>query len=228
MEYEFHVFSDHKALENIEKVEDHNARVQRWLEYLTAFDYPLDYRTGSAKEISDFLLRLSQPATKDDRSGSSRFIPVDDDAIYLVRACGLRTSSTSNPAIGLIGQGPQPDSAVLSGLPLTSTDFRDFRAHRPRKRIDDLSAPTGTFVARLSALVGTGDDGLGRAPFCPAADANLSPVFAVPSGAYSTRPTPAVAYAPIGDFSGTAAYRTHLYSDAPQNSRCGRRGASCR
>ena len=28
----FRVFSDHKALENIGKVGDHNARVQRWLE----------------------------------------------------------------------------------------------------------------------------------------------------------------------------------------------------
>ena len=35
------IFSDHKALENVGKVGDHNARVQRWLEYLTAFDYTL-------------------------------------------------------------------------------------------------------------------------------------------------------------------------------------------
>ena len=40
----FRIFSDHKALENIGKVGDYNARVQRWLEYLTAFDYTPDYR----------------------------------------------------------------------------------------------------------------------------------------------------------------------------------------
>ena len=50
-------------------------------------------------------------------------------------------------------------------------------------RIDDLSAPTRRFVARLSAFVGTGFDRLGRAPIWPAADATFTAVFAVPSGA---------------------------------------------
>ena len=40
----FCICSDHKALENIGKVGDHNARVLRWLEFLTAFDYTLEYR----------------------------------------------------------------------------------------------------------------------------------------------------------------------------------------
>ena len=50
-------------------------------------------------------------------------------------------------------------------------------------RIDDLSAPTGRFVARVCALVDTGDDYLGRVPFWPAADATFTPVLAVPFGA---------------------------------------------
>ena len=37
----FRIFPDHKALESIGKVGDHNARVKRWLEFLTAFDYTL-------------------------------------------------------------------------------------------------------------------------------------------------------------------------------------------
>ena len=37
----FRIFSDHKALESIGKVGDHSARVQRWLEFLTASDYIL-------------------------------------------------------------------------------------------------------------------------------------------------------------------------------------------
>ena len=35
----FRIFSDHKALESLGKVGNHNARVQRWLEFFTAFDY---------------------------------------------------------------------------------------------------------------------------------------------------------------------------------------------
>ena len=180
----FRIFSD-KALENIGKVGDHNVRVQKWLKYLTAFDYTLECRKGIAFGNADFLSRLPQPATEHDRSGSSRFIPIDDEAIYLLRACGLLTSSTSILGICLGELVPQRDSAVLGGLPLTSTDFHGFRAHGPRMRIDELSAPTGRFVVSVSAFVGTGDDRLGRAPFWPAADAIFTPVFAVPSGATS-------------------------------------------
>ena len=139
----FRIFSDHKALENIGKVWDHDARVQRWLESLTAFDCTLEDRKGSAKGVADFLSRLPQPAPEHDLRGFSCLTPVDDEAIHLVSACGLLTLSTPVPGVGLGGLVPQPDSAVSGGLPLSSTGFRDFRAHGPRMRIDDLSAPTG-------------------------------------------------------------------------------------
>ena len=167
---------------NIGKAGDHNARVERWLEYLTAFDYTLEYRKGSANGNADFLSRLPQPATKHGHSGSRRLIPAEDGVIYIVRACGLLTPSTSVPGICLGGLVPQPDSAVSGGLPITSTDFRDFSAHGPCMRIDDLSAPTGRFVARAPAFVGTGDDRLGRALIWPATDVAFTPVYAVPFG----------------------------------------------
>ena len=50
-------------------------------------------------------------------------------------------------------------------------------------RIDDLYAPTGRFVAHVSAFVGTGENSLGRAPFWSAADGTFTPVFAVTFGA---------------------------------------------
>ena len=53
----FRIFSDHKAMESICKVGNHNAQVQRWLESLTAFDYTLDYRKGSANGNADILSR---------------------------------------------------------------------------------------------------------------------------------------------------------------------------
>ena len=37
----FRIYPDHKALENIAKVGEHNARVQRWLEFLSAYSYTL-------------------------------------------------------------------------------------------------------------------------------------------------------------------------------------------
>ena len=128
--------------------------------------------------------------------------------------------------ICLGGLVPHPDSAVLGGLPVTSTDFRDFRAHGPRMRIDDLSAPTGRFVARVSSFVGTSDDRPGRAIFWPAADATLTPVFAMPSEATPPdlpprAPTPppeaSVALPPTGRISARMRRRTTAAAGAAQS-----------
>ena len=158
----FRIFSDHKALESIGKVGDHNARVQRWLKFFTAFDYTLEYRNGFANGNADFLSYLPEPATEQDRTGSSSLAPMNDGGIFLIRACGLRTRSSRIPSVGLSGLVPHPESAVLGGLPFTSWDFRDFRARGSRMRIGDLSAPSRKFVARVTAAVTTDDCRPGR------------------------------------------------------------------
>ena len=68
------------------------------------------------------------------------------------------------------GLVPRTDSAVLGGLPFPSADYCDFRTHGPHMRIDDLSAPSGRFVARVSASVATVDRCPGRGRALPAAD----------------------------------------------------------
>ena len=115
----FRIFSDHKALEIIGKVGNHNGRVQRWLEFLTAFDYTLEYRKGSANGNADFLSRLPEPATEHDRNGSTSLTPVEDGGIYLIRACGLFTPSSPIPGLGLGGLMPRAENNALGGLPLT-------------------------------------------------------------------------------------------------------------
>ena len=95
----FRIFSDHKALESIGKAGNHNARVQRWLEFLPAFNYPLEYRKGTANGNAGFLSRLPEPATEHDRSGSTSLNPVEDVGIYLIRACGLNTPSLPIPGV---------------------------------------------------------------------------------------------------------------------------------
>ena len=190
------------------------------------FDHAPKCRKGNANGNVDFISRLPQPATEHDRRGSSRLTPVDDEAINLVKAFGLLTPYTSIPGIMVGRLVPQPDSAVLGGLPLTFTDLRDISAHGSSMRIDVLSTPTGRFVARVSAFVAVGNDGLGRSPFWPAADATFTPVSGVFRD-YSARRTPADPYAAIGDFSGTAAYGPQLHSDTLKTSRCGRCCAAC-
>eukprot|EP00752_Nemacystus_decipiens_P016839 g15071.t1 len=77
----FRIFTDHQALENIGKVSDHNARVQRWVEFLTAYDYTLDN--------ADFLSRLPQPATEADRTGPGAINDPDTVDVYIIRSLGL-------------------------------------------------------------------------------------------------------------------------------------------
>ena len=77
--------------------------------------------------------------------------------LYLIRAGGLNAPSSPIPGIGLGGLVPRTESAVLGGLPFTSADYGEFRIHGPHMRIDDLSAPSGRFVARVSASAATVD-----------------------------------------------------------------------
>ena len=172
---------------------NHNARVQRWLEFLTAFGYTLEYRKRRANGNADFLSRLPEPATEHDRSGSTSLYPVEDGGIYLIRASGLNTPSSPIPGVGsgglvprtervgLGGLMPLTESAVLGELPLTSSDFYNFRTHGPRTRVDDLCGLSRSFVARLSASVTTVYRRLGRGWTVPAADNDFAAVFAVPT-----------------------------------------------
>ena len=69
------------TLKSIGNAGNHNARVQRWLDFLTAFDYTLEYRKGNANGNADFLSRLPEPATEYDRNGSTILNPVEDGGI---------------------------------------------------------------------------------------------------------------------------------------------------
>ena len=75
---------------------------------------------------------------------------------------------TASAVLG--GLMPRTESAVLGGLPFTPADYCDFRTHGPHMKIDDLSAPSGKFVARVSASVTTVDRCPGRGRNLPAAD----------------------------------------------------------
>ena len=85
-----------------------------------------------------------------------------DGGIFLIRACGLRTRASQIPCVGLSGLVSHPESAGLGWLPFAFSDFRVFRTHGPRKRIDHLFHPSGRFVARVTAAVTTDDCRPGR------------------------------------------------------------------
>ena len=125
----FLVFTDHQCLQQICKIGETKPRIQRWMEYLSAY--------------ADFLSRLPLPPIADNVSGASALTDPDDLGVYLIRACGLSTPSCPVPGVGLGGLvpspdipvlgglAPSPDIPVLGGLLLTSDDFRTHRAPLP-------------------------------------------------------------------------------------------------
>ena len=78
------------------------------------------------------------------------------------------------------GLVPRTEHATLSGLPLTSTAFHDFRTQESRVRIDGFSASPGRFVARVSASVSTSEGCTGRGSISPAVEIVFASVFAIP------------------------------------------------
>ena len=148
----FLIFTDHECLQQIGKIGESKPRVQRWMEFLSAYNYRLSYRRGrdNANANADFLSRLPIPPTADDISGSSALTNPDDLSVYLIRPCGCTTPSCPIPGVGLGGLTPpshnNPDTGrnpfstpVLGGLPLPKDDFWKHRARMPLRRT---TAPT--------------------------------------------------------------------------------------
>ena len=118
----FLIYSAHKALEHVTKVGEHNSRVQRWLEFLSAYSYTLEYRKGSASGNADFLSRLPQPVTDLDRTGPNRLTSPDTLGVYLIHACSFTPIESSTPGIGLGGLVPPPSIFFNTVLPPPFTD----------------------------------------------------------------------------------------------------------
>ena len=139
----FLVFTDHQCLQQICKMGETKPRIQRWMEFLSAYNFRLSYRRGQENANADFLSRLPLPPIADDVSGASALTDPDDLGVYLIRACELTTPSCPVPGVGLGGLvpspdiqvlgglAPSPDIPVLGGLPLTSDDFQTHRAPIP-------------------------------------------------------------------------------------------------
>ena len=138
-------FTDHECLQQICKIGETKPRIQRWIEFLSAYNFRLSYRRGQENAKADFLSRLPL-SFEEDIFGASTLTDPDDLDVYLIRACGFTTPDCPVPGVGLGGLTPSPclapdavlgeltpppDSPVLSGLPLTIHDFRTHRAPLP-------------------------------------------------------------------------------------------------
>ena len=82
----FIIYTDHQALESLDKVGEHHPRVQRWLEFLNAYQFTLEYRKASGNGNADFLSRLSLPATESAIDGDCQLTHSGDVDVYFVGA----------------------------------------------------------------------------------------------------------------------------------------------
>ena len=82
----FDIYTDHLPLTSLLRVGVSNARVQRWMEFLTAYNYRIIHWKGAAHGNADMLSRLCQPATQADAQGSCSITNPEDHAVYFVGA----------------------------------------------------------------------------------------------------------------------------------------------
>ena len=163
----FLAFTDHQCLQQIYKIGETKPRSQRWMEFLSAYNFRLSYRRGHDNANADFLSRLPLLPIAEDISGAFALTETDDLGVYLIRAYGFTTPACPVPGVGLggltpspcrdhdailSGLTPPPDTPVLGGLPLTSDDFRTHRAPMPpthttaRLRRSSATLPQTPFV----------------------------------------------------------------------------------
>ena len=148
----FLVFTDHQCLQQICKIGENKPRIQRWMEFLSAYNFRLSYRRGQENVNADFLSRLPLPLIAEDISGASALMDPDDLGVYLIRACGFTTPACPVPGVGLGGLTSPPDPPVLGGLHLTLDDFRTHRAPMPpthataRPRSSSATLPKAPFA----------------------------------------------------------------------------------
>ena len=197
----FIIYSDHKALESIGKVGEHNPRVQRWLEYLSNFKYTLKYRKGSANGNADFLSRLPLPATDADTTGPDRLVDVEAAGVFLVRARTQLYRSSNAPTIGLGGLvlgglRPPVSAGVFDPPALTPADFGDFRRHGPSminaSRPDNSTSQDPSPIPRVLAITAAATTGA-AVDWPPSASALAQPTVLpspAPGAHLPSSPTP--------------------------------------
>ena len=114
-----HFLGPHKALENVGKVGDHNAQVQRWFVYLTAFDYTLEYLRGSANGNAETFSRGCHSRRLSTTAAVLAASPLSTMRPYtsLGLAACLPPPHRS-PALAWVGWCPNPIAPSWVGLPL--------------------------------------------------------------------------------------------------------------
>ena len=98
----FDTYTDHLPLITLLRVGVGYARVQRWVEFLTAYNYRIIHRKGAAHGNADMLSRLCQPATQADAQGLCNIANLEDHAAYFVGPSGMWPRSIPPSAFNVL------------------------------------------------------------------------------------------------------------------------------
>ena len=165
----FIIVSDHQALASLDKVGEHHPRVQRWMEFLNAYQFKLEYRKGSGHNNADFLSRLPVDAIPEDIEGDCRLTHPDDVDVYFVGASGLWprvvTADSTNSRIPLSDisvplDHSRPsrfvasisDGHSLPPTPFADDDFCDFRSFHEKPQITAGLDATKSYILPVNSI----------------------------------------------------------------------------
>ena len=98
----FDIYTDHLPFTSLLRVGVSNARVRRWVEFLTAYNYRIIHMKGAAHGNADMLSRLCQPATEADAQGSCSITNPEHHAVYFVGASGMWPRSIPPSAFNVL------------------------------------------------------------------------------------------------------------------------------
>lgn len=110
----FIVVSDHQPLQNLGSLATKVNRVQRWFDFLSAYNYKLVYRPGRLNGNADLMSRLPLPATAEDTSANLRLSDPSDVDVYFVGASGVQPRLGRRRDISLGGLGCRTEGRDIS------------------------------------------------------------------------------------------------------------------
>ena len=98
----FLMYANHECLQQISKINESKPRIQRWMEFISDYNYRLSYRRGRENANAKFLCRLPLLPTVE----SSALLDPDDLGVYVIRACDYIAPPCPIPGVGLDGLAP--------------------------------------------------------------------------------------------------------------------------
>ena len=120
----FEIEKGHPPLQNVAGLSDRSNCVQRWFDFLNAYNFSLKHRSKNANVNVDVLSRPPLPATAEGLQPRYRLTDPSDLAVYFVGASGvhprLRTSSDSS--LGGLAKASGGLANAFGGLAATSDD----------------------------------------------------------------------------------------------------------